>query len=183
MLRRARLLGLVVAVPMIQYLSGCGSSTPTLNTVPVKHAIAESILTQHHLYATVNCPPKIPREAGFVFTCMASLNVGTYPVLVTETNTSGHVRFENQAPLVALDIAGVEQAIRRSIRSERHLASSVTCPAEVIQKAGIVFTCTAMVNSRLYPFAVTEIDGNGHVRYVGLQRSEGSPPTPGEGSG
>jgi hypothetical protein len=37
----------------------------------------------------------------------------------------------------------------------------------VIQKAGIVFTCTATVAGRSYPFAVTEVDDHGHVRYVG----------------
>jgi hypothetical protein len=156
---------------MTQYLSGCGSSTPTLNTAPVERAIAASILAQHHLYATVHCPPKVSRKAGVVFTCTAGLNVGAYPVRVTETNTSGHVQYENPAPLVALDIAGVEHAIEQSIHSERHLAATVTCPAEVLQQAGIAFTCTARVNGRLYPFAVSEVDGDGHVRYVGLRRS------------
>jgi hypothetical protein len=151
-------------------LPGCGSSTPTLNTVAVKRAIAESILTQHHLYATVSCPSKVPRKAGFAFTCTASLNVGTYPVLVTETNGSGHVRYENRAPLVSLDVAGVERTIRQSIRSQRGLDSTVSCPAEVIQKTGIVFTCMATVDGRGYPFTVTEVNGDGHVRYVGLQR-------------
>ena len=34
----------------------------------------------------------------------------------------------------------------------------MTCPPEVIQKAGIAFTCTATVNGRQYPFAVTEVE-------------------------
>ncbi len=133
----------------------------------MEHAIAASILTQRHLYATVRCPSKVPRKAGLVFTCTASLNVGTYPVSVTETNNSGHFRYQNQAPLVTLNIAGVEQAIRQSISSQRRLSSTVTCPAEVIQKAGIVFTCTAMVHGQSYPFEVTEVDDSGHVRYIG----------------
>jgi hypothetical protein len=161
--------GLGAGVLVAAFLPGCGSSTPTLNTIAVKRAIAASILTQHHLYATVGCPSRVPRKAGFVFTCTASLDVGTYPVRVTETNDSGDFRYENQAPLADLDIAGVQQAIRQSIRSQRGLESTVTCPAEVIQKTGIVFTCTATVDGQRYPFSVTEVDGEGHVRYVGLK--------------
>jgi hypothetical protein len=162
--------GLGAAVLVAAFLPGCGSSTPTLDTIAVKRAITASILAEHHLYATVSCPSQVPRREGFVFTCTAGLDVGTYPVRVTETNDRGHVRYENQAPLVGLDIAGVERAIRQSIRSQRGLESTVTCPAEVIQKAGIVFMCTATVDGQRYPFSVTEVDGEGHVRYVGLGR-------------
>ncbi len=152
-------------------LAGCGSSTATLNTVAIRRAIAGSILSQRQLRAAVNCPLDVPRKAGFAFTCTAKLDVGTYPVLVTETNASGHVRYQNQAPLVALNIVGVERAIRHSIRSQRRLDSSVSCPAEVIQRDGTNFTCSATVNGERYPFAVREVDGTGHVRYVGLQRA------------
>jgi hypothetical protein len=167
MVGHARLPGLAAAILATYSLTSCGSSTPTLNTGAVERAVAQSILTQRHLYATVGCPSKVPRKAGLVFTCTASLNVGTYPVLVTETNDRGHVRYQNQAPLIILNIARVEGAIRQSILSQRHLQSTVTCPAEVIQRAGIAFTCTATVSGQQYPFAVTEVDGNGHVRYVG----------------
>ncbi len=166
-LRRTRLYGLATAVLVVPSLSGCGKSAPTLNTVTVERAVAASILTQHHLYATVKCPSKVPRKARFAFICTASLNVGTYPVSVTETNSKGHVEYQNQAPLATLDIAKVEQAIKQSISSQRHLNSTVTCPVEIIQKKGIVFTCTAVVNGQSYPFEVTEIDNEGHVRYIG----------------
>ena len=166
-LRRTRLYGLATAVLVAPSLTGCGGSAPTLNTITVERAVAASILTQHHLYATVRCPSKVPRKAGFAFICTASLNVGTYPVSVTEINSRGHVEYQNQEPLATLDIAKVEQAIKQSIGSQRRLNSTVTCPAEVIQKKGIVFTCTAMVNGKSYPFEVTEVDNEGHVRYVG----------------
>ena len=169
LLMAARLLSTVIVVSAC--LAGCGSSTATLNTVAIRRAIAASILTQRHLQATVHCPLDVPRKPGFAFTCTANLSVGTYPVLVTETNASGHVRYQSQAPLVALNIAGVERAIRHSIRSQRRLDSSVSCPAEVIQRNGTKFTCSATVSGERYPFAVTEVDGNGHVRYVGLQRA------------
>jgi hypothetical protein len=165
-LRRTRLYGLAIAV-LVPSLAGCGKSAPTLNTVTVERAVAASILAQHHLYATVSCPSKVPQKAGYAFICTASLNVGTYPVSVTEINSRGHVEYQNQAPLSTLDIAKVEQAIKQSISSQRHLNSTVTCPVEVIQKKGIVFTCTAVVNGQSYPFEVTEVDDNGHVRYVG----------------
>jgi hypothetical protein len=165
--RRARPFGLTAAVLVALLLSACGSSTPTLNTITEERAIAASILTQHHLHAAVRCPSNPPRKAGFTFTCTAKFDVGTYPVTVSETNGRGHVRYQDQNPLVALDIAKVEQSIRESISSQRRLNSTVACPTEVLQKAGIVFTCIATVSGRGYPFAVTEVDDSGHVRYVG----------------
>lgn len=165
--RRARPFGLAAAVLVAPSLSGCGKSEPTLSTVTDQRAIAASILTQHHLDAVVSCPSKVPMKAGFTFTCVAKLDAGTYPVTVTETDGHGRVVYEDQAPLVTLDIARVEQSIEQSIRSQRRLTSTVTCPAEVLQKAGVVFTCTATVSGRGYPFAVTEVDNHGHVQYVG----------------
>ncbi len=164
---RARFLPLTVsAMLLVLWLPGCGSTRTTFRTGRVEHAIADSILTQHHLRATVRCPTVVPRRAGFVFTCTARLSVGTYPVVATETNRRGHVSFRNTAPLLTLDVAAVERAITRSIVSQRHLRSTVSCPEEVLQMAGITFTCTATVNGRHYPFSVTEVDGDGHVRYV-----------------
>lgn len=165
--RRVRLFGLVVATLAGLTISACGSSEPTLSVVPVERAIAASILAQHHLRTTVRCPTNAPRQAGFAFTCKATLDVGAYPVLVTETNAHGHVRYLNQAPLAVLDIARVQRAIEQSISAQRHLRSTVVCPAEVIQKAGVAFTCTATVAGRGYAFDVTEVDDHGHVRYVG----------------
>jgi hypothetical protein len=164
--RRARVLGLP-AVLLALSSSACGSSTHALDTVTVERAIANSILAQRQLYAMVSCPSDVPRKAGVVFTCEAHLDVGTYPVSVTETNNDGHVRYRNQTPLAVLDVAGVERAIRQSILSQRSLRSTVTCPPQVIQETGIAFTCVATVDGRRYPFAVTEVDGHGHVRYVG----------------
>jgi Domain of unknown function (DUF4333) len=157
----------MAAAVLVASLSGCGTSKPALNTVTDERAIAASLLAQHHLYATVRCPPRVPRKAGTVFTCTASLNVGTFPVTVTERNSAGHVSYQDRGPLVALDIAKVAQAIKQSIGSQRHLDATVTCPAEVIQKAGIIFTCTATISGKPYPFEVTETDNEGHVRYVG----------------
>jgi hypothetical protein len=158
----------------VLWLEGCGSTASGLDASAVERAIAGSILTQRHLHAGVECPKEVPRKAGLVFTCTARLDVGSYPVSVTETNGNGNVRYQNQAPLVVLNKAKVEVAIRESILLQRHLQSTVSCPAEVIQQAGARFTCTANVHHRSYPFEVTEVDGSGHVRYLG-----GRPSLPG----
>jgi hypothetical protein len=147
-------------------LAGCGSSATTLNSFRVERAIADSILRERDLYATVACPSKVAQRAGHEFTCQAHLDVGTYPIDVTETNASGHVRYENRRPLLVLNTAKVQRAIRASIHHQRHLRSTVSCPAEVLQQAGLAFACNASVNGRSYRFAVSEIDGRGHVRYV-----------------
>jgi hypothetical protein len=160
-------LALAAGALLSMLLGGCGSSAPTLNTTAVERAIAESIHTERNVQVTVLCPAELPRKAGFAFTCAARLDVGSYPVAVTETDDAGHVRYANPAPLVALDVAKVERAVAASILAQRHLHAVVRCPAEVLQRAGIGFTCTAMVGGRGYPFAVTEVDGSGHVKYLG----------------
>jgi hypothetical protein len=154
---------------LVALLCGCGraSSTPTLSTATVERAIAASILTQRHVRAAVACPSRVPLETGVVFTCTAELGVGTYPVSVTELNQSGHIRYQNPAPLVILNIAKVQRAIAQSILSQRHLPATVSCPAEVLQRPGIVFVCTATIRGVRYPFEVTEADGRGDVRYRG----------------
>jgi hypothetical protein len=167
MLRPARSLVPAGAALLACSLVGCGSSKPTLDTAAVQRAIAGSILTQRHVHTTVRCPPKVQRKAGVQFTCVASLQVGSYPVSVTETNGSGRVRYENRAALVILNIKKVENAIAESILRQRHLHATVTCPAEVIQRPSVTFTCTATVSGRPYSFVVTEVDNNGRVRYVG----------------
>jgi hypothetical protein len=151
----------------ISALAGCGSSTAKLNTVAIERAIAESILTQRHIRSLVSCPAGIPQQEGRTFTCEAKLTVGAYPMYVTETDGSGHVRYGNKAGLVALDTASVERAIETSILSQRKLHAHVACPTGVLQQKDLVFTCTARIGAKSYPFSVTEVDGSGHVRYVG----------------
>jgi hypothetical protein len=160
-------LGYGATLVAISCISACGSSgTATLNTVRVERAVANSILKERGLYTTVTCPSKVLRKAGRIFVCQARLSVGVYPVSVTETNANGHVSYENRTPLVVLkNIASIERAIRASIARQRHLRSTVSCPAAVLQQAGLTFTCEATVNGRQYPFSVTEIEGE-HVRYA-----------------
>lgn len=149
-------------------VAGCGSSagtSATLNIIPVERAIAESILTEKHIYTLVSCPAATPEQAGLSFTCQARLTVGTYPIYVRETNSLGHVRYGNQAALTTLDIASIDSAIGATL-SGRGLHAVVVCPAEVLQQRGLSFTCTAKAAGRRYSFAVVETDGRGHVRYA-----------------
>jgi hypothetical protein len=148
-------------------LAGCGTSAPKLDTVAVERAIANSILAERHFAATVSCPPGVPQQKGRVFTCTAHPTVGAYPVSVTEVDGNGHVRYGNPAPLSVLDMTRVTRAITISIHGQRRLRAHVVCPSSVLQQKGLVFTCTATVAGRGYPFTVTEVDGAGHVRYVG----------------
>jgi len=150
-------------------IAACGSSEPKLDTARVENAVAASILAQRGLHTTVTCPSEVAIKTGASFTCNAKLDVGTYPVTVVITNSKGHVRYENRAPLVALNTEKVEHAIAASIAAQRHLTATVACPPEVLQKAGITFTCTATVSgsSKRYPFEVTQVGNNGRVKYVG----------------
>ncbi|MGH2863960.1 MAG: DUF4333 domain-containing protein [Solirubrobacteraceae bacterium] len=154
-------------------LCACGHSSPpstsggdTLHTAAIERAIAASILAQHHLETRVSCPATVPKQTGHRFSCAATLQAGRYIVSVTETNDRGHVAYRSGRPLVALDIPKVEEAIGRSILSKKHLHATVRCPTEVLQQAGVAFTCAASANGRSAEFAVTEVNGEGHVSYV-----------------
>ncbi len=86
---------------------------------------------------------------------------------VTEVDGGGRVSYGDDVPLQTLDTQRVEQSIVASIHGQRGLRARVACPSEVLQQRGLAFTCTAMAGNRRYPFAVTESDDDGHVRYVG----------------
>jgi hypothetical protein len=152
-------------------LAACGSSQPTLSTGPIAGAISQSILAQRGITTTVQCPPNVARKAGHTFTCTARLDVGSYPVYVTETNSAGHVRYGNPTALVILNIAKAQSAITSSILAQRHLRATVACPPQVIQQEGVKFTCTATVSGKQYPFSVSEVNGSGRVSYVGEKPS------------
>lgn len=164
--RFAASLGLLALVA----LPACGSSSSTsLDTGRIEHAVASSILAQRRLHTTVSCPANIPVKLGHTFTCTAKLDVGSYPVTVIETSSKGRVRYENKRPLMALNIEKVQRAIAASVLHQRALQATVSCPKQVLQRAGISFTCTAVVagNAKRYPFVVTQVNDNGRVRYEG----------------
>lgn len=69
------------------------------------------------------------------------------------------------APVI-LNTIRVERSIESSILAQRHLSSTVSCPVNIVQKAGVVFNCVATVGRRQFQVVVTETDGNGHVVYV-----------------
>jgi hypothetical protein len=150
-------------------VSACGSSTRSLDSAKVERAIASSILDERHLYTTVACPSEVVQQAGHVFTCAARLDVGSYPVTVTEIGGGGEVRFQDKTPLVGLNIAKIQRAIEASVFSQRRRHATVSCPAEVLQRAGLMFQCTAATDggARRYPFVVREVGSAGHVRYLG----------------
>ena len=167
--RLTKLVAVSAALLATACVCACESSTRSLDSAKVERAIAGSILKEHDLHATVACPSKVPQKSGHVFTCTARLDVGAYPVTVTEVDGSGRVRYANERPLVVLDVAKVQQAIEASVYSQRRLRATAACPPEVLQQKGLVFRCTATVagSARSYPLLVTETDGRGHVRYIG----------------
>ena len=166
-----KLAGLMTAAVLATVcVTACGSSARSLNSAKVERAIAKSIVQERALHATVACPSHVLQAAGHTFTCTARLDVGTYPVTVTEIDTTGHVRYRDERPLITLNIAKIQRAIGASAFSQRRLRATASCPAEVLQRAGLVFWCTAKIDgdTRRYPFKVNEVDNAGHVQYYGL---------------
>jgi len=67
-----------------------------------------------------------------------------------------------------LNTEAVERSIEKSIKEQRKLDSSVTCPVNIEQKKGNDFTCFADVKGKRFEFKVTQTDDDGHVTYVGV---------------
>lgn len=160
---------LVALVLGALWLPGCGSGSATMSTAQIEKTISRTIVRERGIHTSVKCPPSVQRKAGVEFVCHANLTVGSYPIAVKETDSSGRTRFGNAAPLVLLDVTKVQHAIEASILAQRHLHSTVSCPAQVLQRANVDFTCTATVAGKRYPFAVSETNAAGHVRYLGLR--------------
>jgi Fe-S oxidoreductase len=155
-------------------VAACGSSTPTkkLNNATIASSIARSILVEHHLGTKVTCPANVAEQQGTNFNCYAKLDVGRYRVPVTQVNSRGDVKWHTTQPITVLNIVRVERAIASSIKKQRKVRAKVRCPKQVLQAAGLKFTCIATtrggkkVHAGRYPFRVTETDSAGHVTYI-----------------
>lgn len=64
-----------------------------------------------------------------------------------------------------LDTGKIERAIERSSLAQRGVHPKVSCPPNVVQEKGLVFSCTAVVEGVSTRFVVTQQDDVGHVRY------------------
>jgi hypothetical protein len=64
-----------------------------------------------------------------------------------------------------LDTSKIERAIERSSLAQRGIRPKVSCPPEIAQEKGRVFSCTAVVGGVGTRFVVTQQDDVGGVRY------------------
>jgi hypothetical protein len=71
----------------------------------------------------------------------------------------------SSASTATLDTVKLERAIAGSILTGHHVYTLVSCPAQVPQRRGHRFACTANLSVGSYPVYVTEMDGDGHVSY------------------
>ncbi|HEU4681565.1 MAG TPA: DUF4333 domain-containing protein [Gemmatimonadales bacterium] len=64
-----------------------------------------------------------------------------------------------------LDTSKIERAIARSSLAQRGAHPKVSCPPEVAQEKGLVFSCIAVIEGTRTRFIVTQQDDAGRVRY------------------
>jgi uncharacterized protein DUF4333 len=98
----------------------------------------------------------VGRFLPVVVLCAASL-------ILTACGSSGSSR-PSLAPKV-LNTTKVARAIQQSSLSQRGEYAKVSCPADVRQQKGLVFSCSALVGRVSTRFVVTQLDGNGDVHY------------------
>ncbi len=65
-----------------------------------------------------------------------------------------------------LNTERIERAIEQATLTQRNKRVNVSCPSGVLQKKGVVFTCTAAYKGGSGSFIVTETDGAGRVHYL-----------------
>ena len=76
----------------------------------------------------------------------------------------GRLRVDVPAPI--LNSERIERAIEQATLTQRNKRVNVSCPSGVLQKKGVVFTCTAAYKGGSGSFIVTETDGTGRVHYL-----------------
>jgi hypothetical protein len=94
--------------------------------------------------------------------CCAAVSVAG--LLVSACGGSSH----SSSAVANVNSSRVATAIQVSVRRERHVNASVTCPTGVPLREHVTFYCVAAVGSKVTPFDVTETGGAGHVTYVGV---------------
>jgi len=85
--------GAMALIALIAGLWDTGSPPVILNTERVERAIETSIRTQRHLRSAASCPDNVAQRAGRTFRCEVTVGKRTYPVVVTQLDGSGHVKF------------------------------------------------------------------------------------------
>jgi hypothetical protein len=147
-------------------LAGCSASVSIgggLDTAKLKRAIEHTMLVAHGIRPAITCPKNPKEKKGVTFTCLAHLAVGgSYPVVVRQTTDDGHVVYATRS-LHVLDMAKVRTAIAK-------LAGTtvvVHCPASVLQRQALDFTCTAtatkVAGAKPHRVDVTQTDGQGAI--------------------
>ena len=141
-----------------------GRASRPSTTCRLERAIARTIRSEHGLATRVTCPPASP--GGGTRLDMHGASTGRrLPGHGRPDRRQGARPLRERGPLAALDMAKVERAIAASILAQRHTHATVSCPHQVLQKAGIQFRCIATVSSTgaRQPFVVGEVNGYGHV--------------------
>jgi hypothetical protein len=75
-----------------------GNSAPleVLDSRIVERSIANTLLLQRHVRASVRCPSPVLERQGLGFTCTASVSGVDRPIDVTQTNATGHVEYHER---------------------------------------------------------------------------------------
>ena len=158
-------------------VSACGGSShsstsqrATIDSSQVANAIEASVHSKRHVAASVTCPSGLPQRRHASFYCVAQVRSHITPFRVTETGTSGQVKWVGVSPdsTHLLGTTAVAKAIVASIKSAKGVTAVVRCPADIPMQRGLPFACTAITKSGNTHFEVRQTDGHGHVSYHAL---------------
>ena len=120
------------------------------------------------------CEPPTPRIARVVRARRGAYVALTALACAALLSACGSSKSSTSSTTTNLNTARVAHSIEQSILAQRHLTSSVVCPAVVPQQQGKTFECIATTRTTKPPikvgkttFVVTVQSSKGYVTYAG----------------
>jgi hypothetical protein len=89
----------------------------------------------------------------------------------TTSHTSSTTSHTSTTASRTVDRSRVAAAIAASVKSERHVDASVTCPTGVASRTAPRFYCVAQVGAQITTFAITRSGSSGQLSFTGVGAS------------
>jgi hypothetical protein len=160
-MRPRRIIAAVIVVVVAAVVAFVVLAGNKLDIPKLQRAIATLAQKQIGVKPRVTCPNRTKEKKGAQFTCTVHLDVGTVPVLVTQTDGKGNVHLQFTQPAHLLPTARLQSQLAGVVGN----GATVRCPATVIERRGLNFTCTALAGGRRHTIEVTQTDSVGGIDY------------------
>ncbi len=120
------------------------------------------------------CPDAVEVRAAEAFVCTAEIDSGSVPVLVTQIDVRGNVKWELRESV--LQIAELEKQIAIGVRQQQRLDAQIDCgPRFRPAHPGDTFVCSAKASGRELKVTARVADTKGTVNWELRTPADASP--------